>query len=274
MVSLKRSQTRLLNELFQPTPGYVLDFSNSAFAEFFEEEFGVDIYDDKYAFNGTSKGKHLNAFIELEPVHWVVPVLKRLFDLRLEDGCLLEDDPYITRFNELIDALSRGIDMTAIPALEARAKTIDFDTVGRDLERALNNAATDPEDAVTAACSTIESVCRSILIELDVPLPDKKDAKSLFRAVRTPLGLSPDQSITDKLIAADILTTLNGLSAVVTGIASLRTHAGDAHGREKGFRRIDERIASLAIHSASSISLFLIDTWQRKFPSRVLPRHD
>jgi hypothetical protein len=31
------------------------------------------------------------------------------------------------------------------------------------------------------------------------------------------------------------------------------------------------RIASLAIHSASTVALFLIETWQRKFPSRELP---
>ncbi len=41
----------------------------------------------------------------------------------------------------------------------------------RDLDRALASSQTDPEDAVTAACSTVESVCRSILIELGQPLP-------------------------------------------------------------------------------------------------------
>jgi len=34
------------------------------------------------------------------------------------------------------------------------------------------------------------------------------------------------------------------------------------------------RIARLAIHAASTVALFLIETWQRKFPARVLHRHD
>jgi hypothetical protein len=51
---------------------------------------------------------------------------------------------------------------------------------------------------------------------------------------------------------------------------SLRTHAGDAHGRERGHSRVDERIARLAIHSASTVSLFLIETWQKKYPARTL----
>ena len=60
---------------------------------------------------------------------------------------------------------------------------IDFDTVSRDLERALASSQTDPEDAVTAACSTVESVCRSILIELGQPLPSKKDVQGCAGAL-------------------------------------------------------------------------------------------
>jgi hypothetical protein len=144
--------------------------------------------------------------------------------------------------------------------ISGTAGILDFDTVSRDLERALASAREDPEDAVTAACSTVESVCRSILIELEQPLPDKKDIKGLFNAVKRPLGLSPDRTDLDSLIADD-----------VRKIGALRTHGGDAHGRERGYTRIDHRIASLAIHSASTVALFLIETWQRKFPSRELP---
>jgi hypothetical protein len=52
----------------------------------------------------------------------------------------------------------------------------------------------------------------------------------------------------------------------------LRTHGGDAHGREKGFKRIDARIARLALNAASTIALFLIETWERK-ERRALPQH-
>jgi hypothetical protein len=52
---------------------------------------------------------------------------------------------------------------------------------------------------------------------------------------------------------------------VAKGIGSLRTHAGDAHGRERGYGRIDARIARLAIHTSSTLALFLIETWETKF---------
>ncbi len=126
---------------------------------------------------------------------------------------------------------------------------------------------------MTSACSVVESVCRSVLIELGLPLPQKKDIQGLYQAIREPLGLTPDKQGVPDEIANDVRTILGGLNSVVNGVGSLRTHGGDAHGRERGYRRIDSRIARLAIHSASTASLFLVETWQKKFPSRQLKSH-
>ena len=95
-----------------------------------------------------------------------------------------------------------------VEQLSVTVETISFDTVQRDLSRALASIEADPEDAITAACSTIESVCRSILIELGEPLPAKKDVQGLFNAVKGPLGLSPDRGDLDPLIAGDVRTDL------------------------------------------------------------------
>jgi hypothetical protein len=153
-----------------------------------------------------------------------------------------------------------------------KVATLDFDTVQMEIARALPNLEDDPEDAVTAACSLIEAVCRSILVELQLPLPPKKDIDGLMRAVQEPLGLSPGRSDLPSEVEADIRQTLSGLTSVAKGIGALRTHGGDAHGREKGFRRIDARIARLALNAASSLALFLIESWERK-EHRALPQH-
>ena len=141
-----------------------------------------------------------------------------------------------------------------------------------EIARALPSIEEDPEDAVTAACSLIEAVCRSILVELDEPFPSKKDIDGLLKAVQKPLGLSPGRPDLPAEIEQDVRQILGGLTSVAKGIGSLRTHGGDAHGREKGFRRIDARIARLALNSASSIAMFLIETWERK-EHRALPQH-
>ncbi|MGR9075331.1 hypothetical protein [Rhizobium leguminosarum] len=37
---------------------------------------------------------------------------------------------------------------------------------------------------------------------------------------------------------------------------------------------MDPRIARLAIHSASAVAVFLIETWQLRFPGRDLPKSE
>ncbi len=92
--------------------------------------------------------------------------------------------------------------------------------------------------------------------------------------MREPLGLSPSKDGLPNDIADDVRTILGGLNTCIQGIGALRTHGGDAHGRERGHKRaIDARIARLAIHSASAAALFLIETWQKRFPARFLHPH-
>ena len=181
--------------------------------------------------------------------------------------------------NLRIETTRRGVRLVEIAIssqasgeLSAMAASIDFDTVSRDLDRALRAAGDDPEIAVTAACAVIESVCRSILVELDLPLPAKQDISSLYRSVREPLGLSPTKEGVSSEIVDDVKAVLSGLVTTVQNIGSLRTHVGGAHGKERGFKRIDARIAKLAINAASAVALFLIETWQLRFPDRALPQ--
>lgn len=164
----------------------------------------------------------------------------------------------------------RGTAGAAVTIFAAKVRVLDFDTVQLDIARALANTATDAEDAVTAACSLLEAVCRSILIELGLPLPAKKDIDGLIRAVQEPLNLSPRRTDLPPEIEQDVRQVLGGLTSVAKGIGALRTHGGDAHGRERGFRRIDARIARLAITAASSLALFLIETWEQQ-QHRALP---
>lgn len=273
MVALKRSEMRLLDTLFQSAPGYVLNFSDRTLAEFFEDELGVDIDDARYRTRGTSKMNRLRAFVDVEEPHTVADGLRRLFQYRVDNS---SRDPDIDNHKQLLDKLlARILEGKAIPAragLSRQVGVLNFDTVQRDIDRALEAAERDPESAVTSASSTLESVCRSILVELGRPLPAKRDIRTLFRDVAQCLGLGADRTDLNAAIAEDVKTILGGLANVAQGIGALRTKFGDAHGRERGYPRIDGRIADLAINAASTVSLFLIETWQKRFPNRQLHR--
>jgi len=139
----------------------------------------------------------------------------------------------------------------------------DYESVSEDFSRALLAAETDPADAITSACSTIESVCKCILDEMNQPYPKKQDIKGLVSEVGKYLNLSPARDDLPKELAKDIKQILSGLISVTSGIGALRTHGGDAHGRGRKKAPVDARIARLALHAASTVSLFYIETWNR-----------
>lgn len=60
--------------------GYVLNFSNRTFEEFFRDNFGIDIYSEKYAFGSGSKANRMRAFWEREDNYIVGKTLGLLFD--------------------------------------------------------------------------------------------------------------------------------------------------------------------------------------------------
>ncbi len=81
MSSLKTIEKKVFEDLFGMASGYVLDFTNNTFAEFFRDTVNIDIYDDKYSFNGGSKAKRLRAFWEVEPDSAVGTVLSELLEV-------------------------------------------------------------------------------------------------------------------------------------------------------------------------------------------------
>ena len=76
MANLNFNQKQLFEKLFQGnSAGYVLNFSDRTFSEFFKD-FRVDIDSQKYYKNGSSKMKRLRAFWEIENDKLVGNVLK------------------------------------------------------------------------------------------------------------------------------------------------------------------------------------------------------
>jgi hypothetical protein len=73
---------RFLDDIFEMGGGYVLDFSNRTFDEFFAHEIGVDIYDPVYSLNGTSKAKRLRTFLQTGQKTVVIKTLRALWDYR------------------------------------------------------------------------------------------------------------------------------------------------------------------------------------------------
>ena len=57
MSNIRQIDMMFLNDIFEMNSGYVLNFSDRTFAQFFAAELNIDINDPVYAKTGNSKGK-------------------------------------------------------------------------------------------------------------------------------------------------------------------------------------------------------------------------
>lgn len=173
------------------------------------------------------------------------------------------DGVELRRIGQLYRVVALGTNSLAATALQEKAASLRLESAKEDFDRAIAETESDPADAITSACATVESVCKCILEELGKPYPPKQDIQHLSNAVAEHLGLSPARTDLPPALAQDLRQILGGLQSVAAGIGTLRTHFGDAHGRGKARAPVDARIARLAIHAACTLSLFYIETWRR-----------
>lgn len=123
--------------------------------------------------------------------------------------------------------------------------------------KALERRHADPEGAITSARTLLETVCKHILDDMQVPYNNKNiEMSELYKLVAKELNLSSDQH--SETVFKQIL---GGCSAVVNGLGTLRNRLGDAHGKNKGAVKPSPRHAELAVNLAGSMALFLISTW-------------
>lgn len=92
MANLNFNQKQLFEKLFHgDSAGYVLNFSDRTFSEFFKD-FRVDIDSQKYYKNGSSKMKRLRAFWEIENDKLVGNVFKGLLELATQTEKIEDKD--------------------------------------------------------------------------------------------------------------------------------------------------------------------------------------
>ncbi len=82
MGNIRSIDMMLIDDIFDMGGGYVLNFSDRTFAQFFAEELNIDIDDPIYARNGKSKGKRLRCFLQTVDKPTVVRTLKALWEYR------------------------------------------------------------------------------------------------------------------------------------------------------------------------------------------------
>jgi len=143
MSDLTFIEKRKLERALGMRSGYVLSFSNRTFAEFFLENFGVDIYDEKYDYGSGSKANRMRAFWDRESNHLVGRVLELLFTEWDEfKGYGAPAEPP----EECLRIVRRLRESAAVPDIEALTPNIEdqsFEALARSVREAI--AKNEPE---------------------------------------------------------------------------------------------------------------------------------
>lgn len=151
-----------------------------------------------------------------------------------------------------------ALDGSASP-IDARAgeTTRDYDSgyIHGQWQKALERRATDPEGAITAARTLLESTCKHLLDDLGTEYSADADLPALYSMAAKGLGLAPSQH-TEKIFKQ----ILGGCQAVVEGLGALRNRVSDAHGQGQRPVRPGARHAELAVNLAGAMAVFLLSS--------------
>ncbi|MGE4297908.1 MAG: hypothetical protein AB7E47_07755 [Desulfovibrionaceae bacterium] len=185
MSSLKVIEKRVFEDLFGMASGYVLDFSNGTFSEFFRDTAKIDIYSDKYAFNGDSKAKRLRAFWETEPDALVGKILNGLLEVWCYTASNDEQATGPQQYRRAVDIVARlsGKQAEQVPTeqefLHRQYQDISIKNLSIDpnLIPVLESRLTEAQHCLKAAPLATIFLCGSILegILLGVALQRPKE---------------------------------------------------------------------------------------------------
>jgi uncharacterized protein YfkK (UPF0435 family) len=165
-----------------------------------------------------------------------------------------------SQFAPLFELLETGNKIPADASVSETLKRFDKEGVHTVWARALDRRKSDPEGAITAARTLLESVCKHILDEQGVDYNDNKaELPQLYHLVSMKLNLSPSQH-TEEVFKQ----ILGSCSTIVNNLCTLRNRLGDAHGKGKAVIVPAARHAELAVNLAGSLALFLVETWEAR----------
>lgn len=155
VADLKRSEIKAIENAmaFPRGLGYVLDFSDRTFDEYFQDEFGIEIYSEQFNTHGSSKRNRLLSYLHQADNSSALRVLRSLWDLRegllsehegtfgLEDA-LKDGEP----LRKVIERLQGEPDSVSTDGIKKFAPDRTLEELVADIERSL--AANKPEVAI------------------------------------------------------------------------------------------------------------------------------
>lgn len=204
MSDLSTIEKRKLERALQMGNGFVMNFSNRTFSEFFLDSFGIDIYDQKYTGWSGSKASRMRAFWDQESNHLVGQVLDLLFsrweEFKGPDAPMQPPEECI-RIVQRLKESSPVIDIDLItPNFEDRT----FEALTRSIKESLDR--NEPERGLdrlhTLVVRYFRSLCEKRGIETSKENPLNSLVGSYVKALKSEGAI--ESEMTERILKSSI----------------------------------------------------------------------
>jgi len=265
MSSLDFIEKRCLEELFKMSTGYVLDFTDATFADFFADTVNIDIHSNKYKKNGGSKAKKLREFWRIESNYTVGTITLELIDYagQWPPNNSTEKD-LVVQCKGIANRLLAG--KVNLNPLKKSVIVFDAKHLAGQIQRMEQSIDTDPPLAIGTAKELVETCCKTILAERDKQVSKSPKMPTLIKETLKELKLVPD-GVPESARGSDtVRRLLQNLGTIGNNLAELRGLYGTGHGKHGKEEGLLPRHAKLAVGAASTLATFLFDTHKETMP--------
>ena len=147
--NLRSMDVPIMDKVFAMESGWVLNFVNRTFAEFFREELGVDIDHLRWAVQGNSKAKRLRYYLRQADQQTALNALNALWEYR-EATSVTENYPELdeavrTAFFKIIERLGGKLPTRVVPSETQPTPRIDEAVASELADRLLEVSKLDPK---------------------------------------------------------------------------------------------------------------------------------
>lgn len=178
MSDLSAIERRKLERLFGMSSGYVLNFSDRTFGEFFEEHTARDIDHAQYRRRGNSKANRLRDFWAIESNPLVGKIIGALIDHGVEHRCLPDDPGLIDECTRIIARLNHGSPVAELGALSATVDERDFEAVAKQVREVIEK--NEPESGLDRLHTFVMKFVRTLCEHRGIQVTRDKALHSLF----------------------------------------------------------------------------------------------
>lgn len=204
MAEIGAFERRKLEKLLGMGGGYVLDFSDRTYAEFFLD-FRVDIDSVQFRVGGDSKAKRMRTFWEIAPNHTVGKVLEGLIAYGVQIDRLGDSNPMLVEdCRKIAQRLLSDQPVADIEALTAIADERDFDVVAEHVREAIEK--NQPEGALDRLHTFVNKFIRVTCEPYGITISRDKPLHSVFgeyvKALRG--GGHLESAMTERILRSSI----------------------------------------------------------------------